>query len=325
MVKAYTEEPKLKTVALVAPWLHDSTISNEVYGGDESVKSLIALSEAAQNTFQETGKLTVITAASTSDEEALMYGVPYYTEPARGLIEQYDNQFNLASWKPWLTFDAIALARKLSGRVFFVHSEAAVIPQGVKRFAEIAGDKVQGVWLDDVTQFDFYDQPEPVRLASNAVVAYLDEIFYQDVPRGSDRQAIQDAVTKMVNSIDGKDWARGRAQFADKVFVDYSSMNGQSGAYVDADDLVGGWESLLSKASTHHMLTNFEIKVEGDSAESICHVYASHLAEGLDYWDIFGRYLHKLVRTNGDWKIVSITLLVHGEKGNTDFLHQLSQ
>lgn len=65
-----------------------------------------------------------------------MYQAPYYTEPARGLIPQYDNKFNRASWKPWLEFDAITAANQLLLPTLLVHSGQAAIPQGAKRFAE---------------------------------------------------------------------------------------------------------------------------------------------------------------------------------------------
>lgn len=175
MVKAYVEQPKLKTIALVATWLHNPEIATEVYGGPESVASLIAAGEGAQANFEQTGNLTTIEAASATNDKSLMYQAPYYTETDRGLIPAYDNQFNLASWKPWLTFDAISLAKKLPGKITFVHSEDAVIPHGVKQFAELGGDKVNGVWLDNITQFEFYDQPEPVRLATEAIVKHYSE------------------------------------------------------------------------------------------------------------------------------------------------------
>ena len=173
MVKAYTESSDLKTIALAAAWLHNPAIATEVYGGEESVKKLIAVAEAAREKFESTGELSTITAASATDDSALMYQAPYYTEPDRGLIREYDNQFNLASWKSWLTFDAIQLAETLPGTITIVHSEAAVIPHGAKQFAEIAGDKVHVVLLDGISQFDFYDQPEPVKLAADAVAKHF--------------------------------------------------------------------------------------------------------------------------------------------------------
>lgn len=169
MVKAYTEQPKLKTIGLVAPWLHDTELATEVYGGEASINALAEAGEAARERFEQTGAITTIEGASKTNSQSLMQAAPYYSEPDRGQIPEYDNQFNLASWMPWLSFDAISLAEKLPGKIAYVHSEAAAIPHGVKAFAERAGDKAEGVWLDDVGQFDFYDQAEPVRLATDAI------------------------------------------------------------------------------------------------------------------------------------------------------------
>ena len=327
MIKAFTETPALKTIALVAPWLHNSDIAEEVYGGAESIQSLIATGEQAREKFEQTGEITTVSAASTTDKSAIMYQVPYYTEKDRGLIPEYDNQFNLASWESWLTFDAISLAHKLPGNIVFVHSEAAAIPDGLKQFAEIANDKVQGVWIDNVSQFDFYDQPEPIRIAVDTVVDHFQTTLTTHESDASidEVQKIQGTIIKAVNSVDTKKWGDATRYLAESVFVDYSSMNGQAGTEVKAVDLVAGWQQLLAKASTHHILTNFEIQVNGNHAETQSHVYASHVAEGVEYWDIFGRYLHKLEKTADGWKITSITFIVHGQKGNKDFLEQISQ
>lgn len=140
-----------------------------------------------------------------------------------------------------------------------------------------------------------------------------------------EKQNVQDVVTTMVNAIDTKLWDVAEGEFTPTVFVDYSSMTGQPGTQLQAKELVGGWKNLLKSVDTHHMLTNFSIQVDGNKARSQSHVYASHLAEDIDYWDIFGLYLHELEKINGTWKITSMTLIVHGQKGNTEFLSQVSQ
>jgi ketosteroid isomerase-like protein len=133
------------------------------------------------------------------------------------------------------------------------------------------------------------------------------------------------AVVAMINAIDTKNWKVALDQFDETVFVDYSSMTGQAGSETKAADLVGGWEKLLAKAETHHMLTNFVVSKKEDRAEVISHVYASHTAKGVDYWDIYGRYHHQLKKTSQGWKITSMKLLVHGQKGNLKFLQQVGR
>ncbi|MDJ0690419.1 MAG: alpha/beta hydrolase [Xenococcaceae cyanobacterium MO_188.B32] len=175
MADAAVQSDKLKSIALVAPWLQDREIVNEVYGGEEAVQNLIDTSRKAEAKYEATGKLSLIPAASTTNENALMYRVPYYTEPDRGMIREYVNQFNLASWEGWLTYDAIETADNLTKPVLIVHSEAAAIPQGAREFYHRLSGKKEELWLANTTQFDFYDSPEAVTNASDAVAEHFEE------------------------------------------------------------------------------------------------------------------------------------------------------
>lgn len=173
MAEAAATTPALKSVALVAPWLHDRTIVNAVYGGEASVQSLIDVARKAQADFKATGKQTLVPAASSTDKSAVMFNVPYYTERDRGLIPQWENQFNVGSWEAWLKFDAMPAAPKLKAPLLIVHSEAAAIPQGAKQFyASVAAPKQQ-LWLDNVGQFDFYDRAPAVTRAADAVAQHF--------------------------------------------------------------------------------------------------------------------------------------------------------
>ncbi|SHH21024.1 alpha/beta hydrolase [Ferrimonas marina] len=168
MSDAATHSPLIRSYALVAPWLHTPEIAEAVYGGAEAVQGLIAQGRSAE----QADTPQYIEAASTTNEQALMYQAPYYTEPERGLIAEYDNLFNLASWEPWLRYDSHRNAN--NGKpALLVHSEAAVIPNGARQYLERKGSDGKMLWLDNVTQFDFYDQPEPVRLACDAVAAHF--------------------------------------------------------------------------------------------------------------------------------------------------------
>ena len=175
MAAAYTQTPYLKSVALVAPWLHNTAIVNTVYGGPESVAKLLSAAEQAANEFQKSGKLTTAPAASTTDANAIMFQAPYYTEKDRGLIKEYDNQFNIASWKGWLTYNAMESAPKLPGKILLVGSDEMALPQGAKEYTKLAGDKVEQVWLPGFTQFDFYDQKNAVTAAADSVAQYFNK------------------------------------------------------------------------------------------------------------------------------------------------------
>ncbi len=169
MSDAALQNNNIKSLALVAPWLHDREIVNLVYGGEESVSDLIRLSRDAERSEQP----SIAEAASMSNSDAIMYQVPYYTEEDRGLIPQYDNKFNLMSWEGWLTYDALKTADRLQKPTLLVHSNSAAIPQGATEYAKRMGDFASMRWLPDFTQFDFYDHPDAVTTSVDTVTEHF--------------------------------------------------------------------------------------------------------------------------------------------------------
>jgi uncharacterized protein len=182
MAEAAATTPAIRSVALVAPWLHDRAIVEAVYGGRESVAKLIQLGRDAAARYRATGQATLLPAASTTDKTAVMFNVPYYTERDRGLIPQWENQFNVASWEGWLTLDAMRTAPRLKAPLLIVHSEAAAIPQGARQFYAAVSAPKQQLWLDNVSQFDFYDRATPVKAAADAVASHFKSALAAGVP-----------------------------------------------------------------------------------------------------------------------------------------------
>ncbi|WP_199797904.1 alpha/beta hydrolase [Erythrobacter sp. KY5] len=161
------------SLALVAPWLHNAEIVDAVYGGEEGVAGLIATGREAMTSERATGEPQLITAAGPSGSDALMAIEGYYIDPDRGLVPEWENTFNLASWEGWLTFDGVRAAEGITEPTLVVHSDAAAIPDGARAFYDqLRAPKAQ-VWLDNVTQFDFYDQPKGVDPAIEAVTAHF--------------------------------------------------------------------------------------------------------------------------------------------------------
>ena len=134
---------------------------------------------------------------------------------------------------------------------------------------------------------------------------------------------VEQTIIRMINAIDRKEWTTAKEQFADTVMVDYSSLNNVPAADISSSDIVGSWQNLLASVATPHMVSNVEVNIAGDIAESECHVYACHAARDIEDWDCYGRYLHTLERIRGQWQITRMTLVVHGQKGNLSFLQQI--
>lgn len=168
MAAAVADDAHFQKVALVAPWLHDPAMAEGIYGGPDAVAGLIAASEA------EGAADTVLLGASTTDASAVMYQVPYYTEKDRGLIPAYDNKFSVASWKPWLTYDAQASADRLAKPMLMVISPAIALPAGAKAYGARTKAPIKNLWLgEDVTQFDFYDREDAVATTATAVAEFF--------------------------------------------------------------------------------------------------------------------------------------------------------
>ena len=170
MTDAAARSPRIRSLALVAPWLHNAELVDETYGGAEAVEELINTARMAE------GKAKMVEAASMTNEDAVMYEAPYYTEADRGAIPEYVNEFNVASWEPWLTYDAVRLSSDINAAgipVTIIHSEAAAIPDGAHQFYNALTVPKSELWLDGVSQFDFYDRNAPVTRAANAVDDFL--------------------------------------------------------------------------------------------------------------------------------------------------------
>ncbi|MEU2120918.1 alpha/beta hydrolase [Nocardia niwae] len=168
------EDARVRSLALVAPWLHDAAVCAEVYGGAEAVAAKIALGERARSRFAETGVVDYVPVVSATDERAAMpYDIDFYLNPARGGIPAWPNRFAVMSWADWLTYDAVALAPKITQPTVLVHSEQAAIPDGARRFhAGLSGPK--DIFWTQGTQFDFYDQEPQVTVAVDTVAAHFD-------------------------------------------------------------------------------------------------------------------------------------------------------
>ena len=169
MVDAVAGNELVGRIGLVAPWLQNADLVEAVYGGADGVAGLIELSKTAES---EGGQ--IIPAAGPEGATGVLMPIGgYYYEEDRGAIPAYDNKWNNAGWEGWLTYYPADHADRLTQPLAIVHSESAAIPQGVRSFLEgFAGDATLQM-LEDVTQFDFYDNPEDVTRAADAMADHF--------------------------------------------------------------------------------------------------------------------------------------------------------
>ena len=169
-------EPHVKSVAMVAPWLHNATIVRDVYGGDTGVRARIAEALAAREKYARTGEVDYVRGASSSDTSAAMYfpgdALDYYLNPNRGGIPQWGDRFATMAWKEWLEFDPIALAPEVQTPIRIITSEQSATPGGARQFAAGLRSPHDVIWTQG-TQFDFYDNPATVSVAAAHAIDHL--------------------------------------------------------------------------------------------------------------------------------------------------------
>ena len=169
MVDAVSGNDQVQRIGLVAPWLQNQELVEAVYGGAEGVAGLVEVSQAAEAAGGQ-----IIPAAGPEGAEGVLMPIGgYYYEADRGAIPAYDNKWNNAGWEGWLTYHPADHAAGLSQPLAIVHSEAAAIPQGVRAFLNDYVGTATLEMLEDVTQFDFYDNPEDVTRAARSMAAHF--------------------------------------------------------------------------------------------------------------------------------------------------------
>ena len=311
MSDAALRNPRVRSLALVAPWLHDAEIVREAYGGADAVATLIQLSRDADGADEP----VLLEAASLTNEEAVMFQAPYYTEEDRGLVPEYDNRFNVRSWEPWLTYDALTTADALIKPALLIHSDDAAIPQGAKEYARRMGDHARTIWLDDVTQFDFYDKPAVVATASDAVASHFGTTLAQGA---RDRAAISTIVESVAVLADRGHFDALERLYWEEVEVDYTSLSGGEVELKSSRALMNAWAGVLPGFDrTRHQISNVVVDVDGDRATATADVVADHWVAGL-FWQVRGDYRFELRREEDDWRISHHAFHLDEEFGTRD-------
>jgi 3-phenylpropionate/cinnamic acid dioxygenase small subunit len=72
---------------------------------------------------------------------------------------------------------------------------------------------------------------------------------------------------------------------------------------------------------TQHLLTNFQIDIEGERASSVCSVQAGHFGKGANSdkrYEMWGEYRDELLESSAGWRITRRQLHVIHEFGDRD-------
>ncbi|MFT4520557.1 MAG: hypothetical protein ACI9JM_002960 [Halioglobus sp.] len=127
----------------------------------------------------------------------------------------------------------------------------------------------------------------------------------------ADRSAIEDILYLHSRGLDRLDSAAIAQSYWDDAEVDYGSYKGP--AQMFSELVVGALEQTYEL--TRHSLSNTLIEFSDNSALSESCVHAGHLLPGGEEELLFyGRYLDKLEKRDGQWKILHRTVVMDWSK-----------
>ncbi|KIZ16594.1 alpha/beta hydrolase [Streptomyces natalensis] len=169
------DDPRVRSLVLIAPWLHDADLVQDIYGGADEVQKKMGLGLDALAQYEKGAAAHYVPAVSLTDPQAAMFGpFDYYLDEKRGAVPAWDNRFAVMSWPQWLTFDPHPAASRIKAPTVLVHSRDGAIPQGAEKFHAALGGPNALVWTSG-TQFDFYDQDAKVTEAAGIAARHFTE------------------------------------------------------------------------------------------------------------------------------------------------------
>jgi len=118
-----------------------------------------------------------------------------------------------------------------------------------------------------------------------------------------DRIAIQDVISSVTMHSDMDEPEEALALYVPNAPIDYSSQFGAGSHNIPVEEHRRRIQDLLPGFDARsHKISNFQIKIDGDTATSRSNVWAVH-ALGSEAWFAYGIYYHNLIRTPDGWKI----------------------
>jgi fermentation-respiration switch protein FrsA (DUF1100 family) len=170
---AIAQGAPIGSFASVAGWFHNWEVVEPFYGGAEGMAMRVNRAQEALDRYVRNGEIVTVPAYEPgNDRAAIFFEFDYYGNPARGAIPQWRNEMAEMSWLPFLTFDGLVSASAVSVPTLFVHSDDCVFPDSIERLRRDLRGPVDVAWGDG-TQMDYYDRPEQIAFAVEAMDAHF--------------------------------------------------------------------------------------------------------------------------------------------------------
>ena len=173
MARAVADDSRLASFAGVAGYYSDA--SSFASSSPREYQAAIDRGRAAEQHWRETGSAETIEAVARDGGDVAMplqEAFEFYGTP-RGAVPNYVNGFAVQSLAYTTPFDAQEAAARIRVPFLLVHSEHALVPPLARAFYASVDSPKSELWLESVGQIDFYDDPQLIALAADAIADHF--------------------------------------------------------------------------------------------------------------------------------------------------------
>ena len=138
-------------------------------------------------------------------------------------------------------------------------------------------------------------------------------------------QKIIDIISTVFSSVDERNWKKIQSVMADKVLLDYTSLNGGEPEKQTPEEITIAWAAMLPGFDkTHHQVSNFKIDTNGDTTLVHYNGKGDHFL-GEEVWTAEGTFDTELEKEDDEWLITKHKFNVEKQSGNTELPKKAKQ
>ena len=132
-----------------------------------------------------------------------------------------------------------------------------------------------------------------------------------------DTEKVIETIIGIFEGADERDWDKVKNSFADKVLLDYSSMNGSPAVVLSSVDIITAWKCFLPGFDlTHHQVSQFRVDEKDGVTKAHFFGKADHFINN-DSWTVEGTYDVELVISANSIKVNKFKFNLQSQSGDT--------
>lgn len=133
-----------------------------------------------------------------------------------------------------------------------------------------------------------------------------------------EEQKIKETISAIFSGADERDWQKVQGVLAEKVWIDYTSLNGGQPLLQTPEEVTSAWAAFLPGFDkTHHQVSGFEITTKGNEASAHYNGKADHYLDS-EVWTGEGTFDTELQKQNNQWLVTKHTFNLSKQSGNTE-------